>query len=566
MIRHRLHPILAVLLAGICPAQAQTTYQETFDDETLWPTSGYAYYLHGAYHIKAEEGRMCYYDGKLFDDFEAEIRTEFLDGPDVKGYGLMFRTRDYDNYYEFCVSANGYFRLAGQKRDQWFELIPWTAHTAIQQSGVNYLKVQCRGEKIDLFINGTEVASARDRRFVKGHVGVLAYSNAHVHFDDLMVDSPGRVPARSYYFELTEVDREGDYPLDPSVVLVENFSDRSGKWSESDFAHYERGYYRMNDPNNGRFSWQYGSLEDFEVEGRIRVSRWPREGTVGVTARILDEKNYYAMLLTKEKEFMLEKCYEGALRRLVMPAPVSFVSDSILTLGLRCSGDEFTLLLNGRELIQARDPDRPLRGTNFGFYASKGLSVDVLAVQVKRLPFAWGSVLFDFGDYWWLWVLVAAALYVPIRLYRRRSAKEGALRRQRATQVIDLIRSHQGTLSMGDVMVYYKISKRAASQLMEQVMEDYGGVGRVTSEGGLLYDFPDFMPTEEKMLREIIVLAGRHEGRVTVTEAAGHLHKDIVETETMLDGWVDGKRVRRVSEEGITYYEFVEILVGKKKR
>jgi hypothetical protein len=119
---------------------------------------------------------------------------------------------------------------------------------------------------------------------------------------------------------------------------------------------------------------------------------------------------------------------------------------------------------------------------------------------------------------------------------------------------------------MGDVMVYYKISKRAASQLMEQVMEDYGGVGRVTSEGGLLYDFPDFMPTEEKMLREIIVLAGRHEGRVTVTEAAGHLHKDIVETETMLDGWVDGKRVRRVSEEGITYYEFVEILVGKKKR
>jgi hypothetical protein len=72
------------------------------------------------------------------------------------------------------------------------------------------------------------------------------------------------------------------------------------------------------------------------------------------------------------------------------------------------------------------------------------------------------------------------------------------------------------------------------------------------------------MPSEEKVQADIISFAAMRKGRLTVTDTANFLKKDLVETETLLDKMVDGRRVRKTDTGGVVYYEFPEIMQAKK--
>lgn len=554
----RIWNLMALCLVWPTVAHAQLLFDERFDKKE-WSTSGYAHYVAGQYHIRAQEGRMVYYDGRKFDDFDLEVKTEFIDGNDNKGYGVMFRTKDYDNYYEFSISGTGYIRIGGELKDKWFEIVPWETTTAIRKSGVNFVRVSCKGDLLSCYVNGALVKEVRDMRHRSGYVGLTAYSDAHIHFDDLRVYAFGTMPKSDYVYDDPVPADSFDYASDAGALHIENFIDKSGNWSETDFAHYEAGFYKMYDTKEVRYSWQNGSQTDVDYEARLRLVEWPKSGIVGITLRITDSKNYYGFFLTQDGKYYFERCVEGSTNRLIMPTALSFDPSSVLTLGMTMAGGKFTLKLNGQTVANTEDPDVPLRSGNFGFYTSKGVGAEFLAVRLSLVPFSWKAFWLDPERYVPAAVLAGLVLVISLWVMRNRRKRRKLSNQQRVTQTVDMIRAGQGTLSLGDLMMKYKISKRAALDLMDTLVADYGGIARVTIDGGLEYDFPDFMPSEEKLRHDILQLAAQRKGRVTVTETAQHLKKEIVETETMLDLMVDNKRVRKVEEDGITYYEFVEI-------
>lgn len=170
----------------------QIVFHEDFSKPNLFGEGPLAYYQRGNYHILAEKGRMVYDNDHWLADFSAEVKTEFLDGDDNQGYGLMFRTQDYENSYVFCISGNGYLELGGYKKGNWFTISKWERSDIIRKNGVNFVKVECRGTTINLFINGQFIKTIKDASYTAGYIGIVAYNKAHIHFDDLKVYESAR--------------------------------------------------------------------------------------------------------------------------------------------------------------------------------------------------------------------------------------------------------------------------------------------------------------------------------------------------------------------------------------
>lgn len=129
-----------------------------------------------------------------------------------------------------------------------------------------------------------------------------------------------------------------------------------------------------------------------------------------------------------------------------------------------------------------------------------------------------------------------------------------------------MIKSSQGSLGLGDVMFKYKITKKNAQTMLENIAQEYGGNAVLNPDGSVVYEFPEFMPSEDKMRHEIISFAAVHKGKITVTETANRLKMDLIETEVLLDSMIDGKRIKKSEDSGIVYYEFVEIIAASRRK
>jgi hypothetical protein len=546
-------------------AQAQLLYEDDFSKEVNFSTSAYANYQNGVYHIFAKKGRMVYDTGHPLRDFVAEIKTEFIDGDDKQSYGMFFRARDYENYYYFGIAANGNFEFGYYKKNKWFEISKWKKTSSINLSGINYLRVACTGPHMELYINGQLAGKFTDNNYSAGYLGIVAFDEVHIHFDDLKVYRAGTTVDMKYAFTPETANTEADYAQDSKAYFLDNFLNRGHHWAQSEEVHYEKGYYNMADDNSGHYSWLSVSQTDFIYEANLKVNKWQKNGTAGIQFRMKDSDNCYGFFITEDSTFYLEKSVRGTATDLVPHTPVKFDKSQVQTLRVECQGQTFKLFLNGTPLASAEDPENLFENeTNFGFYVSKAVNVNVLSVKISPVPFSLKLAVWGVATSWCFWASVMVIGGLIFGIYHSRKTKLRTVQNQREKEIFDMIKGKDGVLSLGDVMFKYKISKRKAEETVEKISKEYGGSAQLNADGGLVYEFPDFMPSEDKLRREIITLAGMRRGRLTVTDTANHLKQDLNETEMILDKMVDGKRIKKDVENEITYYDFVEILSERK--
>jgi hypothetical protein len=560
--------LLLFALSGIfLNAKAQLLYEDDFSKEVNFSTSAYANYQNGIYHIFAKKGRMVYDTGHPLRDFVAEIKTEFIDGDDKQGYGMFFRAKDYENYYYFGIAANGNFELGYYRNNKWFEICKWKKSSAINLSGINFLRVACTGAQIELFVNGLSVGKFADKNYSYGYLGIIAFDDVHVHFDDLKVYKAGTALDSKYNFAPEIPNTEADYAPDSRAYFLDNFLNRTHHWAQSEEVHYERGYYNMADDNSGHYSWLSIPQTDFVYEVNLKVSKWQKNGSAGIQFRMKDSDNCYGFFITEDSAFYLEKSVRGTGTVLVPHTPVRFDQSKVQTLRVECQGPHFKLFLNGTELAVAEDPENLFQSeTNFGFYVSKGMNANVLSVIILPVPFSLRLAAMDLATSGCFWTSVIVIGGLVFGIHRSRKTKRQAIQNQREKEIFDMIKGKDGVLSLGDVMFKYKISKKKAEDTVERITREYGGSAQLNPDGGLVYEFPDFMPSEDKLRREIIEFAGMRSGRLTVTDTANYLKQDLNETEIILDKMVDGKRIKKDVENEITYYDFVEILSERKRK
>jgi hypothetical protein len=181
----------------------QPLYEDTFNDPAsgftslLNNTASTAVYKDGEYHIIVNN--QDWFEWKynigagIFSNFIYEIDANLVNGSNRGFYGIIFRTKDNDNFYYVQISAGGGYLIGERFNGNWITLQPWTTSEYINKDFTrNHLRVSCSGPTIDININGNYLASIDDpfNRFTSGYVGMIVYSPAgkvHVAFDNLKV-------------------------------------------------------------------------------------------------------------------------------------------------------------------------------------------------------------------------------------------------------------------------------------------------------------------------------------------------------------------------------------------
>ena len=90
-----------------------------------------------------------------FGDFDFEVKSRAVDGPEDNGFGVIFRQQDADNLYSFLISSDGYYQVSRIVNGDLREISTWipSPHITIGVGAENTLRVIGRGDRFQFFVN-----------------------------------------------------------------------------------------------------------------------------------------------------------------------------------------------------------------------------------------------------------------------------------------------------------------------------------------------------------------------------------------------------------------------------
>jgi hypothetical protein len=140
------------------------------------------------YHLFARQPRQFVAIGTPTDPQASDVAITAtfhkVGGPPGGGFGIIARdqgraARDGVNqsgsFYVLEVGDRGEIGIWRRDDDQWVDIVPWTASTAVRPgNSENQVTVRVVGSQLSLSVNGTEVASGADGTLRDGSVGIFA--------------------------------------------------------------------------------------------------------------------------------------------------------------------------------------------------------------------------------------------------------------------------------------------------------------------------------------------------------------------------------------------------------
>jgi|GEM_PF-2337423 len=130
-----------------------------------------------------------------FADVQIEVTATELSGDPSAGIGVICRRAPsgQEGSYYADVDEEGSVRIAAQGDEQ--EILAETERPGVWKDGANRLRLDCVGNDITFWLNGTKLLEARDGRYRSGRIGVRAggagRGETRVAFDDVKVTAPG---------------------------------------------------------------------------------------------------------------------------------------------------------------------------------------------------------------------------------------------------------------------------------------------------------------------------------------------------------------------------------------
>jgi hypothetical protein len=194
---------MAVNLA-ITPGIKQVLFSDDFSDESSgWVTydelDGRVIYRDGWIYIKdytAYEGTMYGEAQRYFTDFILEVETRLVGGTDNNWHSVGCRWKEGGNYYDFGISADGYYEILKWVNHKQTDLAgpTYSAYIHKGQGVTNLMHIECIGSSLSLSVNGHLLAEVTDYSHTGGDIFLGANSLAgtftEVAFDNLVVSIP----------------------------------------------------------------------------------------------------------------------------------------------------------------------------------------------------------------------------------------------------------------------------------------------------------------------------------------------------------------------------------------
>ena len=181
-------------------SKGKLLYEENFSTSkgSLWGGdlgANFSYYFENGEYIlnvnQMNSWRSVSY-GQNYDNFILEVEATQESGPKDNVYGVMIRRVDWNNYYLFLISGDGYYEMAKVKNNTWSPS-NWKKSSAIHTGdATNIIRVVCDGNNFSFYANDIKLDDYTDSSFPSGMIGVTggtiyAKGNATIGFDNLRI-------------------------------------------------------------------------------------------------------------------------------------------------------------------------------------------------------------------------------------------------------------------------------------------------------------------------------------------------------------------------------------------
>jgi hypothetical protein len=130
--------------------------------------------------------------GNDYGDIILEVEATQVAGPNDNAYGVLVRKVDWNNYYNFLISGDGYYEIARLQNNSWSSA-RWNKSSAIKTGLVtNLISVVCQGDKFAFYVNGELLQEYTDSAFASGQIGLTAGTNyalgpVTIDFDNIKI-------------------------------------------------------------------------------------------------------------------------------------------------------------------------------------------------------------------------------------------------------------------------------------------------------------------------------------------------------------------------------------------
>lgn len=205
--------VMALVLAGLacnfslganrCKPNEDIMYQDDFSDtgsgwDRFTDDTGATDYQDGGYHILVDTDASALWanPGCDFTDVSVEVDGHKIGGVDDNEYGMICRYQDVDNFIGASISSDGFYGFL-KVSDGTISYISdgmLSSDAILQGSATNHIQLDCVGNSLTLFVNGTFVDSITDDEFSSGDVGLYAGSfdtpGVDIWFDNFKVSKP----------------------------------------------------------------------------------------------------------------------------------------------------------------------------------------------------------------------------------------------------------------------------------------------------------------------------------------------------------------------------------------
>ena len=160
-------------------------------------------------------------------NFSIETIINFKSGEKNNGYGLIWGFKDWENYYYFYISANGYFKVGAKTEGLSLEFVKWQQTPYINQDYKrNLIKVNKIKDKVYYSINSQIVASEDFYAFRGNNIGFNILSGKkEVFFERLLVrQDVGENEAQSRFSSSSKWKGNGTgFFIDPRGYITTNY-------------------------------------------------------------------------------------------------------------------------------------------------------------------------------------------------------------------------------------------------------------------------------------------------------------------------------------------------------
>ncbi len=192
------------LIANFVAVGPTVLFSDDFSDpHSGWVTyngsDGQVRYQDGYFYIKDYTSPVATMYGesqRYFADFVLEVETWLIGGTDDNWHSLACRWQSEGNYYDFGISADGFYEIIKFVASETIPLVYPTSSPYINQGvgAVNLIHIECIGNSLSLYVNGHFLDAVTDSAFSGGDIclaaNALTGSYTEVAYDNLVITEP----------------------------------------------------------------------------------------------------------------------------------------------------------------------------------------------------------------------------------------------------------------------------------------------------------------------------------------------------------------------------------------